>query len=346
MTLPWGESRKGDGQLVCPVRIMNRWMRIAAVAALVLMNGGAVWGDAAKAEATLGAPTDFMAPDWVKQRPELLPLFQGVKVYRDIEYVPGASKIPLTNPGALDPEALKYIQAGGKTRAFDLYVPEKVSEKMPLVVYFHGGPNRGTKEGWVPALILLTQGYVVASANYRLRGEGPFPATVNDGKAVIRWMRAHAAEYHIDPDHIGVWGHSAGAMLVDWLGAANDVPSLEGDEGNLDFSSHVQAACAWSGGVSPMEGDNPNPLKYIDAKKTAPFLLMHGDKDPVVPISKDTTLAAGLVSAGVECSFIPVKGGGHGIGGPMLEKQVIAFFDRYLKPEPAAGVTEQKDLAH
>jgi len=165
-------------------------MRVVAVGALVMVCGGAVWGDdAPKAEVTLGAPADFVAPDWMKKdRAELVPLLHGAKVYRDIEYVPGASKIPLVNPAALDPEALKYIQAGGKTRAFDLYVPEKVSEKMPLVVFFHGGPNRGTKEGWCPALVLLTQGYIVASANYRLRGEAPFPTTVNDGKAAIRWM--------------------------------------------------------------------------------------------------------------------------------------------------------------
>jgi len=317
------------------------------VAAWVVFCGGAAWGDSpAKVEATLGAPTDFVVPDYMKDRTELIPLFHGVKVYRDIEYVPGASKIPLANPAALDPVALKYIQAGGKTRAFDLYVPKKVSEKMPLVVYFHGGPNRGKKEDWIPALVLLTKGYIVASANYRLRGEAAFPASLYDGKAVIRWMRAHAAEYHIDPDHIGVWGHSAGAWMADWMGATNDEPTMEGDEGNLEFSSHVQAVCSWSGGTMALDSGKPSELKYIDVNKTAPFLLMHGMKDPVVPFSLDKLLAAGLVNAGVECTFIPVPEAGHGIGGPKLEKQVIAFFDRHLKPESAGGVTEQKDLAH
>jgi acetyl esterase/lipase len=184
----------------------------------------------------------------------------------------------------------------------------------------------------------------VVSSNYRLHGEAPFPASLYDGKAVIRWLRAHAAEYHIDADHIGVWGHSAGACMVDWLGAANGQPTLEGDEGNLNFSSDVQAACAWSGGMLPLDSGKPTALKYIDGTKSAPFLLMHGAKDPVVPISLDQLFAKGLVDAGVECSFIPVPGAGHGIGGPRLEKQVIAFFDRYLKPEPAAGIIEQTNL--
>ena len=133
---------------------------------------------------------------------------------------------------------------------------------------------------------------------------------------------------------------------MDWLGAANDEPSMEGDEGNLNFSSHVQAACAWSGGMLPLDSGKPTALKSIDVKKSAPFVIMHGEKDPVVPIGLDINFAAGLVSAGVECSFIPVPGAGHGIGGPKLEQQVIAFFDRHLKPESTGGIIEQKDLAH
>ncbi len=296
---------------------------------------------------SLGKASDFVAPDWMlHDRPELAKALAGAKVYKDIEYIPGASKLPLADPSALDPQALAYIKAGGKTRAFDIYFPAKIGEKMPLVVWFHGGPNRGTKEGWCPALVLLTQGYVVVSANYRLRGEAPFPAVINDDKAVIRWMRAHAAEYHIDPDHIGVWGHSAGAWQVAWLGVANDEPSLEGDEGNLQFSSHVQAACVWSGGALALTDKGNTPLKFLDPKKAAPFLIMNGAEDPVVPIVCDEILAEALVKAGVECSFIPVPGAGHGVGGPALEKQVVAFFDRYLKPGSDSGVTETKDLPH
>jgi len=291
-------------------------------------------------------PAHFVAPDWmVHDRPELAKALHGATVYTDIEYVPGASKIPLTNPAAVDPQALEYIKAGGKTRAFDLYFPEIISEKMPIVVFFHGGPNRGKKEDIRTPLVLLTQGYIVASANYRLNGEAPFPATVYDGKAVIRWLRAHAAEYHIDPDHIGVWGHSAGAMLVNWLGTANDEPSLEGDEGNLNFSSHVQAACSWSGGCGPLIHNSPTPLTYADVHKSAPFLIMHGTEDQARPFKLGQNLAMGLINVGVECTFIPVPGAGHVIGGAKLEKQVIDFFNRHLKSHPDTEIIEKRDLA-
>jgi acetyl esterase/lipase len=197
---------------------------------------------------TLGKPTGFVAPDWLQhERPGLVKALAGVTVYKDIEYVPGASQQPLADPELMAPEALAYIRAGGKTRAFDLFFPAGLAPKMPVVVWFHGSPATGKKEDWCPAYSLLTHGYILVSANYRLSGEAPFPAQIYDDKAVIRWLRAHAAEYHIDPDHIGIWGHSAGGLQVTLVGATNDAPSLEGDEGNLDFSSHVQAACVWSG---------------------------------------------------------------------------------------------------
>jgi len=304
------------------------------------------------------ASVDFVSPAWMKDRPDLVAALRGVRVIKDIEYVPGASKLQLAHPEALDPQALAYIKAGGKTRACDIFFPAKVREKMPVVVFFHGGPNRGTKEGWDPALVLLAHGYIVVSANYRLRGEapppvategkGPIPVYVYDGKAVLRWLRAHAAEYHLDPDHIGIWGHSAGAFLVNWLGTTNGDPAFEGDEGNLQFSSRVQAACAWNGGVGPLGGEWPTTLNSLEAnaKNAAPYLIMHGQQDKVVSISLATNLAAGLTKAGVECTFIPVPNQGHGIGGPELEKIVIAFFDRHLKPESATGLIETRNLDH
>jgi acetyl esterase/lipase len=318
---------------------------LAAVETIAPVSAVSAATSAAPAEAP-PAPSAFVAPDWMKGRTDLVTALRDVRVIKDIEYVPGASKMPLAHPEALDPQALVYIKAGGKTRALDLFFPPTVGEKMPVVVFFHGGPNRGTKEGWDPALVLLAHGYIVVSANYRLRGEAPFPAYIYDGKAVIRWLRAHAAEYKIDPDHIGIWGHSAGAFLVDWLGTTNGDKAFEGDEGNLQFSSSVQAACAWNGGVGPLDGNWPTTLKSLDAnaKKAAPFLIMHGEKDKVVSISLAINLAAALVKDGVECTFIPVPDQGHGIGGPLLEQQVIAFFDRHLKPGTGTGLVETKEL--
>jgi acetyl esterase/lipase len=308
----------------------------------VVMLGVGCLARAAAADApasTLGTPIGFVAPDWLqRERPGLVKALAGVQVYKDIEYVPGASRQPLAHPEQMAPEAVAYIKAGGKTRAFDLFLPAGLQAQMPVVVWFHGSPATGKKEDWCPAYCLLTHGYILVSANYRLSGEAPFPAQINDDKAVIRWLRAHAAEYHIDPDRIGIWGHSAGGLQVDLMGASNDEPSLEGDEGNLNFSSHVQAACVWSGGAQAAWGLD----KFIDSKKTAPFIIMHGTQDNMVPIEWDENLAQMLVKAGVECTFVPVPGAGHQMGSPKLEKQVIAFFDRHLKAD-TARYPEEKD---
>jgi dipeptidyl aminopeptidase/acylaminoacyl peptidase len=82
--------------------------------------------------------------------------------------------------------------------------------------------------------------------------------------------------------------------------------------------------------------------KFIDSKKTASFIIMHGTQDAQVPIEWDENLAQMLVKAGVECTFIPVLGAGHQMGSPELEKEVIAFFDRHLKTG-AARYPEEKD---
>ena len=94
---------------------------------------------------------------------------------------------------------------------------------------------------------LATKGYAVASVNYRLSQHAVFPAQIEDCKAAIRWLRANAAKYHIDADHIGVWGGSAGGHLVALLGTTGGVKDLEGNGGHLDQSSRVQCVVDWFG---------------------------------------------------------------------------------------------------
>ena len=92
-----------------------------------------------------------------------------------------------------------------------------------------------------------TKGYAVASINYRLSQHAVFPAQIEDCKAAIRWLRANAAKYGLDPDHIGVWGASAGGHLVAMLGTTGGVKEFEGTGGNLDQSSRVQCVVDWFG---------------------------------------------------------------------------------------------------
>ena len=158
----------------------------------------------------------------------------------------------------------------------------------------------------------------MASINYRLSQHAVFPAQIEDCKAAIRWLRANAAKYHLDPDHIGVWGASAGGHLVAMLGTTGGVKELEGKGGNLDQSSRVQCVVDWFGptDLATMGGshDNPaspdrqliggpvqenkekarkaSPLTYV-SKDSAPFLIMHGDKDNMVPLQPERSAGRG-----------------------------------------------------
>ena len=264
---------------------------------------------------------------------------EGLKVLRDLEYVKG----------------------GHERNRLDLYLPEKASKgRLPVVVWIHGGAwYAGSKNDPFPAVPLTAKGYAVASMSYRLSQHGVFPAQIEDCKAAIRWLRANADKYHLDPDHIGVWGASAGGHLVALLGTTAGVKEFEGRGGNLDQSSRVQCVLDWFGPTElttmGVEGDPPgspvalliggpaqqnkekarkaSPLTYVD-KNAAPFLIMHGDKDDIVPLRQSQLLAEALKKAGVEVTLQVVKGNGHvgpGFTSPENQKLIEAFFAKHLK---------------
>src|SRR5580658_8511094 len=133
---------------------------------------------------------------------------------------------------------LAYVTGGSPSQRLDLYAPKK-AKQVPLIVWIHGGAFLfGSKEGFpvepVP-LHLLLEGYAVASINYRLSPEAVFPAQLEDCKAAIRWLRAHADEIGIDPNRIGVWGASAGGNLAALVGATGEIRDFEVGE-NLGYS--------------------------------------------------------------------------------------------------------------
>ena len=114
---------------------------------------------------------------------------------------------------------LQYVEGGHARNRLDLYLPEAVEGRRPVIVWIHGGAwYAGSKNDPSPAVPATEKGYAVASINYRLSQHAIFPAQIEDCKAAIRWLRANAAKYHLDPDHIGVWGASAGGHLVALLG--------------------------------------------------------------------------------------------------------------------------------
>ncbi len=145
---------------------------------------------------------------------------------------------------------VEYVAGGGAPQSLDVYVPAGATGALPLVAYIHGGGWIEGDKAYCAALPLLKRGYVVASVNYRLTNKGPWPAQIFDCKAAIRYLRAHAKEYQIDPEHVGVMGESAGGHLVALLGMTGDVKELEGTLGAADClaqSSKVQAVCDWFG---------------------------------------------------------------------------------------------------
>jgi len=267
------------------------------------------------------------------------------------------------------PEGLEFLpdvvygKGGGKDLKLDILRPKQPPvEPMPVVVYIHGGGWKGGSKAAMPPLCnrLAQQGYFCASVEYRLSQEAVFPAQIEDCKCAIRFLRAHAKEYKIDPDRIGVWGHSAGGHLVALLGTAGDAKDLEGAGGWQDQSSRVQCVIDCFGptdftvipkgleGVkeqmsSPVtqllggpvlenmeKAAKASPITYV-SKDDPPILIMHGDQDPLVPLSQSQKFYEALKKAGVDATLHIVKGAGHGFRGPEIEQVTQAFFDKHLK---------------
>ncbi len=274
--------------------------------------------------------------------------------------------------GRQSPARPLYVEHGHERNRLDLYLPEKAHAPLPVVVWVHGGAwQAGSKDG-CPAVGLTRRGYAVASINYRLSQHAVFPAQIEDCKAAIRWLRANAGNYHFDPDHIGVWGASAGGHLVALLGTAGGAKELEGKGGNADQSSRVQCVVDWFGPTDMVnmggQADKPDtpvakliggpvqdnrekakkasPLYYA-GKDSAPFLIMHGDKDPLVPLKQSEVLADALKKAGVEVKLQVIKDNGHGGPGfntPESRKLIEEFFDKHLKGKDGGktGTTDRK----
>lgn len=274
-----------------------------------------------------------------------------------------SSRVPPVPRGTLVYRDIAYVTNGHPLQKLDLYLP-KGAENPPLMILIHGGAFREGDKGEENAAQWLTQGYAVASLNYRFSRDAVFPAQIEDCKAAVRWLRANAKQYGYDPDGFGARGSSAGGYLVTMLGTTGGTIKFDVGE-NLDFSSRVQAvadrygptdflqmdAHRLSGGDIHNNPDSPeseliggniadnrdkvenaNPINYV-TKDCPPFIIIHGDNDPLVPHHQSELLVAALEKAGVSVTLYTVKGGGHGgFDDPNAEVMVWEFFARYLKP--------------
>jgi acetyl esterase/lipase len=244
----------------------------------------------------------------------------GVKGYRDVVY----QQLPGYTP-----------------QIVDIYVPATKGPH-PLVLYIHGG-------GWVgghtrqsgalanfPAVLaaLAAEGFTVASLEYRLSNEAKFPAQVQDAKAALRFLGAHAAQYRIDPARVGIWGGSAGGHLtaltaltchetsldpaadkdvcataaVTWYGVFDFAALAAVRAGNTDGAAERLMGC--TGPCTPAQYAPASPVTWIDARDP-PFLLIHGDEDNTVPVGQSHLAEARLRAAGVPVQAIYIPAVDH-----------------------------------
>lgn len=255
---------------------------------------------------------------------------------------------------------LEYARPDGISLKLDLYRPTEAQSRLPVVVFVHGGGwKNGSKESVKKRLWLVPNGFAIASINYRLTNAGKWPDQINDCYAAVRWLRKNAERYNLAPDKIGCWGTSAGGHLAALMGT-RPYPDHE------VTSSRVQAVCDWFGptalmtmppnnvgnGRTAADVANSNGAKLLGAtvrevpelardasaidhvsSDDPPFLIMHGDADPGVPLLQSQTFHQRLSDTGVTSTLVILKGAGHGgseFDANRSQDAVINFFRQHL----------------
>jgi acetyl esterase/lipase len=266
---------------------------------------------------------------------------------------------------------IAYCTGSGHPLLMDIFMPVRpVAKPTPAVLWVHGGGwERGAKNENSGALLLAAAGFVTASIDYRLSGEAPFPAALEDCKCAIRYLRANSGNYSIDPNRIGVAGTSAGGNLALLVGLTGEKSSFEGTGGWSNTSSRVSAVASWYGPTEFVAGQSSLPsstgqravAKYLggtfaenpEAYRRAspityahpgapPILLIHGDRDALVSIAQSERLFAALQEAGDNVRFVKVSGAGHNFSplepiSPSLDEirsLTISFFKDSLALPP------------
>jgi acetyl esterase/lipase len=264
---------------------------------------------------------------------------------RDLLYPP---------PQEILPGAISYMNVpfalipGYRMLRLDLHVPREAAQPVPVVVYASGGAWTLVAKHFGPWMFLPAAGYAVAVVEYRVSGEARFPAPLHDLKGAVRWLRAQASTYHLDPERVGAWGSSAGGYLMAMLAVTNGMPAFEGDVGgNVEQSSSVLSVIDHYGATDlaamaedtngipgvmeqfgtatspetrllgyipqehPEEAAKANPATYV-SNETVPFLIMHGDADTRLGIGQSRRFYQALRDAGVDVTFEVISGANHG----------------------------------
>lgn len=252
-----------------------------------------------------------------------------------------------------------YGTVGGSTLKMDIYTPNGVDAPTPAIIFIHGGgfhggsKNAATDDG----PMLARHGVAVIGVDYRLSGTAIFPAPLHDVKGAVRYVKAHASEYNIDPNAIFSLGESAGGVLASLLGVTEGNTTLEGTVGgNTGYNSNVAGVINISGSyvasivdtmspgiknaISAETGCEPVPSTACESTYEAlspetylssddsPFIILHGEKDGSVPTVQATTLDSKLTALGVESEVYVASDLAH-VGGLLSRylTQVINFIN-------------------
>ncbi len=254
----------------------------------------------------------------------------------------------MTTPSLIEHRDIAYGRGGGRELHLDILRPNSpASPARPAVLWVHGGGWAGGERQPSPSDLLATRGFVTATMSYRFSDEAIFPAQIHDVKAAIRFLRANANEYGIDPERIGIWGGSAGGHLAALAAVSEGIAQLEGEGGSPNESSAVQAAVPlcpptdflvdWRSqtaypphpeveAVIPalLGGNDLNDPTIAERARLAsplrlvhpdvpPVLVVHGTLDDLVPVLQGRTFVETLLEHGIDASLLELPHDDHGL---------------------------------
>ncbi len=276
-------------------------------------------------------------------------------------------------PGVTWDFDVPYIKDGDPAQRLDIYYLQQApKEPLPLIVHIHGGGWMGGSKYPCDVRMMTAQGYIVASVEYRFSQVAKFPAQIQDCQAAIRWLRANAKRYHIDPEKVGVIGGSAGGHLSALVGVTGGKKIFPPIGENQDMSDAVQCVCDIFGPknfasvIEQAERDKNvknifkfntpsdpyseligaklsdkektaavSPITYVD-QNSPPTLILHGTHDALVPYAQSEEFEAAMKKSGAPVWLQKFPGAGHGggaFGKPPAVLLMKHFFDKHLKDE-------------